>query len=130
MILNYLKFAWRNLIRNKFYSIINIVGLAFGMASFLLIILYAQYQYSYDQFHEKKDRIYRVNRYLDSSNRSLRNSRVSPYTADLIRDNVSMVESVTRFSDIGGVMEYQGNKFREYYTYLAGRLKNGGSSVY
>ena len=114
MILNYLKFAWRNLIRNKFYSIINILGLAFGMASFLIIVLYAQYQYSYDQFHEKKDRIYRVNRYLDGGTAGwtkLRNSQVSPHTADLIRDNVSMVEAVTRFSGIRGVMDYNGNKF-------------------
>jgi putative ABC transport system permease protein len=105
MILNYLKFAWRNLKHNKLYSIINIIGLAFGMASFLIIVLYTQYQYSYDQFHEKKDRIYRVNRYLDGGTGGpikMRNSQVSPYTADLIRDNVSMVEAVTRFSGIGG----------------------------
>ena len=58
MIKNYLKIAFRNLLRNKGFSIINIAGLAVGMASAILILLWIQSEVSYDQFHEKKDRIY------------------------------------------------------------------------
>jgi ABC-type lipoprotein release transport system permease subunit len=58
MIKNYLKIAFRNLWRNKGFSTINILGLAIGMASALLILLWIQNEVSYDQFHEKKDRIY------------------------------------------------------------------------
>ncbi|MES2006187.1 MAG: ABC transporter permease [Bacteroidota bacterium] len=58
MIKNYLKIALRNLLKNKGFSFINIIGLAVGMASAILILLWIQHEMSYDQFHEKKDRIY------------------------------------------------------------------------
>src|SRR4029078_727502 len=58
MFKNYFKVAFRNLFRNKGFSIINISGLAVGMASSMLILLWIQNEMSYDQFHEKKDRIY------------------------------------------------------------------------
>src|SRR4030095_6679111 len=55
---NFLKIAFRNLLRNKGFSIINISGLAVGMASAILILLWIQNEVSYDQFHANKDRIY------------------------------------------------------------------------
>lgn len=58
MLKNYLKVAVRNLLRNKGFSAINIFGLAVGMASAMLILLWIRNEVSYDQFHEKKDRIY------------------------------------------------------------------------
>src|SRR4051794_8463104 len=58
MLKNYFKIAFRNLLRNKGFSVINIVGLGIGMASALLILLWIQNEISYDQFHVKKDRIY------------------------------------------------------------------------
>ncbi len=58
MFKNYLKVAFRNLWKNKFFSSINIVGLAVGMASAILILLWIQDETSYEGFHEKKDRIY------------------------------------------------------------------------
>ncbi|RTL58783.1 MAG: FtsX-like permease family protein [Sphingobacteriales bacterium] len=58
MIKNFFKVAFRNLLRNKGFSFINISGLAIGMASAVLIMLWIQNETSYDQFHEKKDRIY------------------------------------------------------------------------
>ncbi|MFQ5631631.1 MAG: ABC transporter permease, partial [bacterium] len=60
MFKNYLKIAFRNLIKNKVYSLINISGLAVGMACVLLIGLYVQNELSYDRFHPNADRIYRV----------------------------------------------------------------------
>ncbi len=58
MLRNYLKIAVRNLLKNKGFSFINIIGLSVGMASAILIFLWIQHEMSYDQFHEKKDRIY------------------------------------------------------------------------
>ncbi|MBL7742348.1 MAG: ABC transporter permease [Chitinophagaceae bacterium] len=58
MIRNYLKIALRNLSRNKGFSFINISGLAIGMAAAILILLWIQSEISYDQFHEKRERIY------------------------------------------------------------------------
>ena len=60
MFANYLKTALRNLLRNKIFSFINISGLAIGIAACLLIFLYIITEFSYDKFHEKADRIYRV----------------------------------------------------------------------
>jgi len=60
MIKNYLKITWRNLLRHKAFSLINIAGLAIGMASSALILLWIQNEVSYDQFHVKKDRLYQA----------------------------------------------------------------------
>lgn len=60
MIRNYFKIAWRNLIKNKIYSSINLLGLTIGMTCFILIALYIQFEISFDKFHEKSDRIYRI----------------------------------------------------------------------
>lgn len=61
MFTNYLKIAWRNLIKNKTFSIINIFGLAIGLASFMLIALYVVDEKSYDKFHVNAENIYRIN---------------------------------------------------------------------
>jgi putative ABC transport system permease protein len=60
MLKNYAKIALRNLLRHKGYTFINVAGLAVGIACCLLILLYVQHEFSYDRFHEKADRIYRV----------------------------------------------------------------------
>lgn len=60
MLKNYLKTAWRNLFRNKFYSFINIAGLTAGLAIGILILLWVQDELSFDSFHKNGDNIYRV----------------------------------------------------------------------
>ncbi|MBX3238583.1 MAG: ABC transporter permease [Chitinophagaceae bacterium] len=60
MFKNYFKTAWRNLIRNKTFSIIKILGLSMGLAVCMLIFLYTKDEVSYDQFHENKARLFRV----------------------------------------------------------------------
>ncbi|MFC2134351.1 ABC transporter permease [Bacteroidota bacterium] len=60
MIKNFIKIALRNLLKHKFYSLLNVAGLAVGMAVCLLIILFVQDELSYDTYHENSDRIYRV----------------------------------------------------------------------
>ncbi|MFI5159863.1 MAG: ABC transporter permease [Sphingobacteriales bacterium] len=60
MIRNYIKTAWRNLVKNKFYSIINIAGLTLGLAIGILILLWVQDELSFDSFHKQADNIYRL----------------------------------------------------------------------
>ncbi|PWT99075.1 MAG: hypothetical protein C5B52_11240 [Bacteroidetes bacterium] len=60
MLRNYLKTAWRNLVKNKFYSLINISGLAIGLAVGLLILLWAQDEFSFDSFHKNQANIYKL----------------------------------------------------------------------
>ncbi|MDN3583346.1 ABC transporter permease [Mucilaginibacter flavus] len=58
MFKNFIKIAWRNLWRHKSFTLINISGLAIGMASAALILFWIQNELSYDQFHENKSRLY------------------------------------------------------------------------
>jgi putative ABC transport system permease protein len=60
MIKNYFKIAWRNILRQKGYALINIIGLAIGIAACLLILQYVAFEFNYENFQVKKDRIYRV----------------------------------------------------------------------
>ena len=60
MFKNYLKIAFRNLLKNKGYTAINIAGLAVGVCCFILISLFVKNEFSYDRFHSNADRIYRV----------------------------------------------------------------------
>ncbi|MEB2775056.1 ABC transporter permease [Algoriphagus sp. D3-2-R+10] len=60
MLKNYLKIAYRNLLKKKVYSFINIIGLGIGMACCVLIFMFVQDELSYDKYHEKGDRIFRV----------------------------------------------------------------------
>src|SRR5438552_1281606 len=58
MIKNYFKIAWRNLWKNKVFSVINVIGLAIGMAACIVIMLFVVYERSFDNFHKKN--IYRL----------------------------------------------------------------------
>ena len=60
MFRNYLVVAWRNLVRQWVYSLINIGGLAVGLACSMLLLFYVQHELSYDQHHEHLDQIHRV----------------------------------------------------------------------
>src|ERR1700753_1653923 len=60
MFKNYLKTAWRSLIKNKTFSLINIAGLSVGIAACLMILQYVSFQLSYDQFNKNADDIYRI----------------------------------------------------------------------
>src|ERR1700739_1773322 len=60
MVKNYLKTAWRNLLKNKFYSVINIAGLTLGLAIGILILLWVQDELSFNAFHKNAKNIYRL----------------------------------------------------------------------
>ncbi len=60
MLMNYCKIAWRHLRKNPGYSFINILGLATGLACFILILLFVQHELSYDRFNENADQVYRL----------------------------------------------------------------------
>ena len=64
MIKNYFKTAWRNLVKNKFYSVINVTGLSIGLAVGIMVLLWVQNELSYDSFHHKAGTIYKINSHL------------------------------------------------------------------
>ncbi len=87
MLRNYIKIALRNLFRNKLYSLINLLGLAIGMAACLMIFLWVQDELSYDRFHQNAERIYRVERKFDFRDMHGQAPITSgPYGPALVRD--------------------------------------------
>ena len=97
MIANYLKVAIRNLMRNKTFSAINILGLAIGMACCMLILLYVQDELSYDQHHKNAHRIYRLAAEIQSEGAPGRFALTSfPMGSTLVQEFPS-VEDAVRF---------------------------------
>ncbi|MDT0620408.1 ABC transporter permease [Croceitalea vernalis] len=114
MFKNYLKIAWRNLLKNTGYSIINVGGLAIGLASFLLITIFISNELSFDKYHEKKDNIYRVIHHSNEDSPSdawvWGNAPVGPA---LKSDFPEIIEKV-QFSGISDILlEYNNRKFQE-----------------
>ena len=119
MIKNYFKIAFANLMRNKFYSLINIVGLAIGITACILIMLYVQSELSYDTFHKKADRIYRVN--LDAViNGDAFNSPVtcSPL-AKAMQNEIPEVEEAVRLVNQQPVIRHNNDVFNENRWFFA-----------
>jgi len=79
MFRNYFKTAWRNLLRHKIYSFINVAGLSTGLACAMLILLYVQDEVSYDRFHKNIDRIYRIDKQVTKAAGSVSNGSYTGY---------------------------------------------------
>ena len=96
MIKNYLKVAWRNLVRNKTFSFINIVGLAIGLSSFLLIALYVMDELSFDRYYDKAGNIYRID--LDSrwGGQEVRMAQIGDPIGPKLKNDYPQVEEYTR----------------------------------
>lgn len=128
MLKNYLNVAFRNLVRYKGYSIINILGLAIGMAACLLILYFVNYEKSYDRFHENSDRIYRL-RYerSDQAGGAVRFASCCPPAGLRIRQKFPEVEKVVRLFRYKAAVSNQddrsmsqpGNNFIEERMYFA-----------
>jgi putative ABC transport system permease protein len=120
--------AIRNILKHFNYSMLNIVGLAIGISSFLFILIYVTDELKYDRFHENHDRIYRVNRLYDSNDIHEDAATVSfPFGPALAADYPDMVKSMVRFFDFQlseVLFEYREDsvnvlKFNEEWFYLA-----------
>lgn len=111
MIKNYFKIAFRNLIRHKSFSLLNIAGLAVGMASSILILLWIQNEKSYDRFHEHTNEIYRITAVASDDFKAAVNPAGMP--AEL-KAKIPAIKNTVRFSHpSSNVFEYQDKKFEE-----------------
>lgn len=114
MIKNYLKVATRILKRHKAYSAINILGLAIGMASCLLILLYIQDELSYDRFNKNYHRIYRIATYTQMGDTGVNVVGAAPPMAQTLVEEYPEVEDAVRFQYGDDVRVSFGEKsFRE-----------------
>jgi putative ABC transport system permease protein len=100
MLKNYLKVALRSLIKQRIYSIINILGLAIGIASALLITLYVQYEFSYDKFFENSERIFKVSLERKYPNHSTYYAIIPHSYSDVIARDIPEVKQVVKVSGL------------------------------
>lgn len=113
MIRNYIKIAFRSLLRNQVVSIINISGLAIGMTAVILILLWVNNEFSYDRFHTNKDRVFQL------WNKGVMNKEpvcwyITPSAATkYIRQTVPEVEKSARISSgMPGMLRYAGKSLK------------------
>ena len=99
MLHNYLKIAYRNLLKHCFYSIINILGLAIGLSATLLISLYVVEELSYDDFHEDAERMYRVRNKFTAGEQEFDMKDVAPALVHGIREMIPQAEKVIRMEN-------------------------------
>lgn len=116
MLKNYLKITVRTLIKNKTYSVINIGGLAVGMAVCVMILMFVREETSYDQYHEYSDRIYRIVRGSPQDDGTVESlySRLAPSFVPILEDNFPEMEHVARiYQPSNLLMTYEGITFVE-----------------
>ncbi len=101
MVRNYFKIAWRNLLKNKLYSFINIFGLAIGIATCLIIMLFVQDELSYDRFNTKADRIVRIIFKANINGGKIDEANVMPPTAQTLKNDYPEVQDATRLRTLG-----------------------------
>lgn len=106
MLKNYIKIAFRNLTKHKVYSVINIFGLAVGIACCVLIGLFVQNEWSYDEFHSKSDRLYRTWVHEDYGNNEIYFNSVTPIVLKpTLQENIPEIESVSRFHNVNNLVK-------------------------
>ncbi len=110
MFKNYLKTAFRNLLKSRFYTLINIAGLAAGLATCLLIFLYVTDELSYDKYNINADRIYRVNNEVKFGDNHF-DLAVAPAAQGpaMVRE-LPQVQQYTRLRWHGGILIKKGNE--------------------
>jgi len=115
MLFNYVKIAFRNLIKQKMYSAITVVGLGIGLGVFLFFFTFFYRAHSVDAFHEDADRIYSVVQVFYSGNEGEQHSAFIPYPLiPVMRNEIPEVEDATRFFiPERMIVEHQENKFFE-----------------
>ncbi|MFC2133364.1 ABC transporter permease [Bacteroidota bacterium] len=118
MFKNYMTIAWRNIKKYKGFSLINISGLAIGMACCILLFIYINSELSFDTYHEKGDRIFRVGEHLDFSDYQGSQSATNGVIAEALKKTYPEVQEASRFYFHVVSAKYNEKQFsnRFYYT--------------
>ena len=119
MIKNYLKIAWRNLLKHKSFSFINILGLAIGIAACMIIFLYVQHELNFDQYNSKADRIVRVTSTIIAPESNVVLAITPIPLADAIVREYPEVESTVRFDETPQTIKSDNQVFLEQNCYAA-----------
>jgi putative ABC transport system permease protein len=120
MFKNHLKLAFRNLIKQKGYSLINLLGLITGITAFILIVCWIQSEMSFDSFHHDKENIYRVDfKLYEEDKLELYSAAAVPAVGPEMKRNFPEVKEYTRFSRVEGVVNYGDVHFKESEMFYA-----------
>lgn len=118
MIKNYFKVAWRNLMKSKVFSFINIFGLTTGITVCLMIFLFIMNEFSFDSFHTKGKDIYRVMRSFDPS-KPAAPYLSGPYAPALLNDFRGEIKAAVRVMPDNDLFSYKNRPFNEKNVYIA-----------
>lgn len=122
MIENILKVAYRYLAKHKAYTILNIVGLAVGIAAVILIMLFVRSEWSFNKMHSQGDRIHRA-WLMEHYQGEIFNNTATPIPlAPLLAANLPEVEAATRITEISAPIIHQGNTFNYAVTMVDSTL--------
>ncbi|MBA2249030.1 MAG: ABC transporter permease [Chitinophagaceae bacterium] len=112
MLKNFFKIAYRNLVKNKVLSFINITGLAIGLSCFLMIALYVIDELSYDRFYPNAGRIYRINSDMRFGGSEMNITQTSDMMGSLLKKDYPQVQEYTRlYTSDGSKLIKKGNEF-------------------
>ncbi len=135
MFQNYLKIAIRNILKYKFFSAINVLGMTIGITSCLMLILYVSHELSYDQFHQDADRIYEVGLHGKIGGQDIRVANTCPPMAAALVADIPEVEASTRIQQWGTPVVRNGERiFKEekvfavdsnFFEFFSYQLKEG-----
>jgi putative ABC transport system permease protein len=113
MIKNYIKTAWRNLLRNKTYSLINVLSITIGIAAFWMIALYVADEFSFDRNIPNADRIYRIAQHASWDGGKLDLPLTSPPLSPAMKAAFPQIEASTRIDiEGGGIITYRDKKLK------------------
>lgn len=99
MIRNYISTAFRTLRKQKFYAFINVAGLSIGLAGCLIILVFVVNEFSYDRYHSKGERVYRLNTEIKFGSNQFKVCTGYPVMAELFKQNYPEIESIVRITN-------------------------------
>lgn len=114
MLRSYIRLAWRNLFKNRLYSLINIAGLTLGLSIGTLVLLWVKDEWSFDRFHKNAARIYRVNAHIGTgSSKQVWNSTQAPVAPYALKEVPGVVQAVRIHEDDDyTLLSYKDKDFR------------------
>src|SRR5690349_18187355 len=118
MFKNYFKIAWRNLMKNKIFSFINITGLTIGITVCMMIFLFIMNEFSFDNFHKNGRNIYRVMRGYDAGKQPAP-WLSGPYAPALLNDFPNVVKKAVRIMSSNDLISFGNTSFNEKKVYIA-----------
>src|SRR6478736_1637571 len=111
MFRNYLKVAWRNLMKSKIFSFINIIGLSVGLTCCMLITIYLANELSYDKYHKNIDRLYQLGTVFVGSGKEEKTPNTPAPMAAAMKQEFPEIEETARlmalFADDKTLLQYK-----------------------